>query len=169
MSAGALYPTVKFEPNTTIKDDPENGCSSSLDEGAILLEHQVQSPSDEGQNMASPSINSEPTKNKMHDGSSIVDMVMVYVIPDPAKIDTEKEQQMEEDKNKIRDFYINGLKAAGLLVEVDQLGDVKSEVYIDAYMFSFYSILVLRLLNYCLVEIPYHPYPLTNYTLLLVV
>ena len=169
MSAGALYPTVKFEPNTTIKDDPENGCSSSLDEGAILLEHQVQSPGDEGQNMASPSINSEPTKNKMHDGSSIVDMVMVYVIPDPAKIDTEKEQQMEEDKNKIRDFYINGLKAAGLLVEVDQLGDVKSEVYIDAYMFSFYSILVLGLLNYCLVEIPYHPYPLTHYTLLLVV
>lgn len=137
MSAGALYPTVKFQPNTSIKDDSENGCSSSVDEGAILLEHQVQSPGDEGQNMASPSINSEPTKNKMRDGSSVVDMVMVYVIPDPAKIDTEKEQQAEEDKKKIREFYIDGLKAAGLLVEVDQLGDAKSEVYIHAVIFMF--------------------------------
>ena len=139
MSAGALYPTVKFQPNTTTKDDSENGRSSSLDEGAILLEHQVQSPGDEGQNMASPSINAEPTKNKMQDGTSIVDMVMVYVIPDPATLDTEKEQQQEEDKSKIRDFYINGLKAAGLLVEVDQLQEtVSSEVrYSCAVIFIF--------------------------------
>ncbi|CAB3994319.1 anoctamin-4-like isoform X1 [Paramuricea clavata] len=96
-------------------------------EGAILLENQVNTPDDEGQNMASPSVNMEPTKNKMRDGSSIVDMVMVYEVPDPSTLDTEKEQQQEADKNTIRDFYINALKAADLLVETDQLAIAKAE------------------------------------------
>lgn len=87
-----------------------------------MLEHQVNPPSEEGQNMASPSVNAEPTKNKMSDGSSIVDMIMVYEVPDPSTLDSEKEKEEEDDKKKIRDFYIDGLKAAGLIIEEVQKG-----------------------------------------------
>lgn len=128
MSTGELRPSVRFQPQRGNEEGSENLNSSSLDEGAILLEHQVRNPDDSEQNMASPSINTEPTHNKMSDGSSIVDMVLVYEVPDPSTLDSEKEQQEEEDKNKIREFYIEGLKAAGLLVEIDQLETGKSEV-----------------------------------------
>ncbi|XP_028415856.1 anoctamin-4-like isoform X1 [Dendronephthya gigantea] len=127
MSTGENHPSVKYQPKKEVGNDPETN-TSSLDEGAILLEHQVQHPAeDDGQNMASPSVNAEPTKNKMRDGKSVVDMVLVYEVPDPSTLDSEKEQQEEEDKRKIRDFYIDGLKAADLVVEIDQLVGAKSE------------------------------------------
>ena len=59
--------------------------------------------------------------NKMTDGSSIVDMVLVYEVPDPSSLDSEKKQRVEQNKKKIREFFIDGLEAAGLLVEVDQI------------------------------------------------
>jgi hypothetical protein len=140
----ALNPTVRFQAKSGVEGDSENGSSSPLDEGAILLENQVNTPNDEGQNMASPSVNMEPTKNKMRDGSSIVDMVMVYEVPDPSTLDTEKEQQQEADKNTIRDFYINALKAADLLVETDQLAIAKAEVYSSRFIIHFVFVFTLN-------------------------
>jgi hypothetical protein len=125
MSTGALNTSVRFEPRSGFRDESENGSTSFLDEGAILLENQAQAPDDEGQNMASPS--AEPN-DKMSDGTSIVDMVLVYEVPDPSSLDSEKEQQEEQDKNKIREFYIDGLKTAGLVVEVDQMTTTNAEV-----------------------------------------
>ena len=124
MSTGGSHPSVRYQRD----NEPENGSSSPVDEGAILLEHQVNHPEGTSQNMASPSVNTEPTKNRMSDGSSVVDMVLVYEVPDPATLDKEKEQQEEADKVKKREFYIDGLKAAGLIVEIDQLGNQQSEV-----------------------------------------
>ena len=124
MSAGDLNPSVKFQPYTRVREGTEKDYSSSIDEGAILLENQVRNP-DESLNMASPSVNAEPTKNKMSDGSSIVDMVLVYEIPHPSTVDTDKERQVETDKKQIRDFYIDGLKKADLVIEVNELGSDK--------------------------------------------
>ncbi|XP_046854915.1 anoctamin-4-like isoform X3 [Xenia sp. Carnegie-2017] len=90
-------------------------------EGAILLDNQVSSPEAGEENMASPSVNNEVSKNKMRDGHSMVDMIMVYEIPDPSTLNDEDEIKEEDKKNKIREFYIDGLKAKGLLIEIDQL------------------------------------------------
>ena len=134
MSAGVLNPSVRFQPRSDVRDESENGSTSFLDEGAILLENQVQSPDDEGQNMAA----SSAAPNKMTDGSSVVDMVLVYEVPDPSSLDSEKEQQEEEDKNKIREFYIDGLKAAGLLVEVDQIAmKTSDEAEVNTCLYSY--------------------------------
>ena len=143
MSAGALSTSVRFQPRRGVGDGSENGSTSLIvDEGAILLENQVQTP-DDGQNMASSS--TEQTNNKMQDGTSIVDMVMIYEVPDPSSLDDEEEQQEEDDKKKIREFYIDGLKTAGLLVEVDTAVSYQSEdaevpyilIYIHVVFVSF--------------------------------
>ncbi len=106
-----------------------------------MLENQVQTP-DDGQNMASSP--TEQTNNRMQDGTSIVDMIMIYEVPDPSSLDNEEEQQEEDDKKKIREFYIDGLKTAGLLVEVDTVVTSKRRcrgtyilVYIHVVFVSF--------------------------------
>ena len=120
MSSPQLYPTVIFQPSET--NDDANDSSLAVDEGAILLKHQVNEPR-EGENMtAAPSLNSEAYKNRMRDGNSMVDMVLTYALPDPAKIDTDKEIQTEEDRKAKREFYLDGLKKAGLVTEIEQLG-----------------------------------------------
>ena len=134
MSAGALSTSVRFQPRRGVGDGSENGSTSLIvDEGAILLENQVQTPDDDGQNMASSP--TEQANNRMQDGTSIVDMVMIYEVPDPSSLDNEEEQQEEDDKKKIREFYIDGLKTAGLLVEVDTVSHQSedAEVYIGLY------------------------------------
>ena len=115
MSTGLPNPILNIESSCDVQN------SSFSDEGAILLDNQVSSPEAGEQNMASPSVNNEVSKNKMRDGHSIVDMIMVYEIPDPSTLNDEDEIKEEDKKNKIREFYIAGLKAKGLLIEIDQL------------------------------------------------
>lgn len=115
MSTGLPNPILNIESSSDVQN------SSFSDEGAILLDNQVSSPEAGEQNMESPSVNNEVSKNKMRDGHSMVDMIMVYEIPDPSTLNDEDEIEEEDKKNKIREFYIDGLKAKGLLIEIDQL------------------------------------------------
>lgn len=132
MSSGELHPSVSFHPRDT-REQPNDDGSSFVDEGAILLKNQVNDPNEGEQNMASPSINAEPGTNRLRDGVSLVDMVLVYEVPDPSSIDDEKEQATEDKRVKCREFYLEGLKSAGLVIEIDQLGGGHTEV---CYSFS---------------------------------
>ena len=134
MSSQEFEPTVVFQPSEAGKSNTD---FSPTDEGAILLKHQAHEPGDEDQDMASPSVNAEPGKNRMSDGSSIVDMVLVYEVPDPSTVD-EDDRDEEESRVKKREFYIDGLKNAGLIVEIDPLGGGQSEVSL-LIIFDFQS------------------------------
>ena len=125
MSSQEFQPTVVFQPGQAGTSNTDS--FSPIDEGAILLKHQAHEPVDEGQDMASPSVNAEPGLNRMSDGNSIVDMVLVYEVPDPSTVD-EDDRDEEESRVKKREFYIDGLKNAGLIVEIDPLGGGQSEV-----------------------------------------
>ena len=114
MSTGLPNPILNIESSSDVQN------SSFSDEGAILLDNQVSSPEAGEQNMESPSVNNEVSKNKMRDGHSMVDMIMVYEIPDPSTL------KDDDKKNKIRESYIDGLKAKGLLIEIDQLQEEKN-------------------------------------------